>query len=336
MYSEKIDVVIPWVDGQDIVWQKKRQSFLPREKLNKNMEAQFRDWNHLKYVLRGIEKYMPWVNHIFLITYNQKPKWLKETNKLTIVDHYDYIPKKYLPTFSSNVIELNLHRIKNLSEKFIYFNDDIFVLNYLKPQDFFQYNLPCDNAILHYHCPKKSFIIHTIANNDIALINDYFNIKKCFSENKKNYFNICYGLKNNIINMILIHSPRFPGFRQYHLANSYLKSTFFEVWKKEYDYLDSICKNKFRTAADVNQWVFREWQLAQNKFKPYPKYKMGIIIDFEFNKNALQLCKKEMFRKKYKLMCINDGDTIKNFEELKKSINEMLELKFPDKSSFEK
>ena len=69
--------------------------------------------------------------------------WLNTENpKLTVVNHKDYIPEEYLPTFSSHPIELNLHRIKGLSEQFVYFNDDTFIINAMQPEDFFKKGLP--------------------------------------------------------------------------------------------------------------------------------------------------------------------------------------------------
>ena len=64
--------------------------------------------------------------------------------KLKIVKHSEFILKEYLPTFNSNVIEFYFHKIKELSEKFVYFNDDMFLLNNVKQNRFFINGLPCD------------------------------------------------------------------------------------------------------------------------------------------------------------------------------------------------
>lgn len=335
----KIDLVITWVDGSDPQWQEEKNKY-SKEIKNKesNNSARYRDWDNLKYVFRSIEKNMPWINNIFLVTCGQVPSWLNINNpKVKLVFHEQFIPKEYLPTFSSHVIELNLHRIEGLSENFIYFNDDIFAINPLEEKDFFINGLPCDSGILNIHCPKKSLMIHTIANNDTGIINEHFDIKSNLKR-KKYWFNFKYGAKNILQNIILSNCPRFPGFKQFHMSNSFLKSTFEEIWSDEYDTLNSVCLHKFRNVLDVNQWVVREWQLVSNRFVPTKKYKIGQMIDFEkmeVNK-SLALCKKTLFSKKYKLICINDGDTIENFEVLSKKVNLLLEKKFPNRSSFEK
>ena len=125
--KEKIDFVILWVDGNDKKWLEQKNSYT--NKTEEIKKSRFRDWDLLKYWFRGVEKYAPWVNKIFFVTWGHIPSWLDTKNpKLEIVKHSDFIPPKYLPTFNSNVIELNLHRILNLSEKFVLFNDDVFII----------------------------------------------------------------------------------------------------------------------------------------------------------------------------------------------------------------
>ena len=124
--TQDIDLVIPWVDGNDVEWKKEKDKCLEAGDGRVN---RYRDWDNLRYVFRGIEKYMPWIRKIHFVTWGHLPEWLNvEHPKLNIVKHQDYIPEKYLPTFSSHTIEMNLHRIKGLAEQFIYTNDDIFFL----------------------------------------------------------------------------------------------------------------------------------------------------------------------------------------------------------------
>lgn len=101
----------------------------------------------LRYWFRGVEKFAPWVNKIFFVTYGHMPKWLNiDHPKLVVVKHEDFIPSQYLPTFNSQLIEFNFCYIKDLSERFVYFNDDMFLLNDVSPERFFKDGLPCDLA----------------------------------------------------------------------------------------------------------------------------------------------------------------------------------------------
>ena len=109
----------------------------------------YRDMGILKYWFRAVESYAPWVNQIHFITWGHLPDWLNtQCPKLHIVNHKDYIPEDCLPVFSSHPIELNLHRIPDLAEHFIYFNDDVYLNNPTTPKTFFVRGLPRDTAVL--------------------------------------------------------------------------------------------------------------------------------------------------------------------------------------------
>ena len=144
--DNKIDFIITWVDGNDPVWRKdfEHYSELERKEVDKGA-VRFRDWETLHYWFRGVEKFAPWVNRIYFVTYGHIPIWLNTDHpKLQIVRHEDFIPSEYLPTFNSNVIEFYFYKIKGLSEKFVYFNDDMFLINHVCPERFFRDGLPCD------------------------------------------------------------------------------------------------------------------------------------------------------------------------------------------------
>ena len=127
MSNNKIDIVVSWLDDTDASWQKEFQYYknLENKEINAksaNNDARFRDYDTFKYWFRAIEKNATWVNRIYLVTCGHLPKWLNVQHpKLTVVKHSDFIPEAYLPTFSSDTIALNLHRIKGLSENFVYF-----------------------------------------------------------------------------------------------------------------------------------------------------------------------------------------------------------------------
>ncbi|WP_270766010.1 stealth family protein [Weissella confusa] len=126
---EKIDVVIPWVDGSDPKWKKKKEEYQSKASLSTNDEMvsqnRYDDYGTLKYLMRSIEENMPWVGNVFLLTDNQMPKWLNKKN-VKVVDHVNFI-KGSLPTFNSNVIMMNLHNIPGLAERFVLLNDDYII-----------------------------------------------------------------------------------------------------------------------------------------------------------------------------------------------------------------
>ena len=97
--NEKIDIVVLWVDGNDEEWVKEKNEYM--EHKGDKESNRFRDCDNLQYVFRGIEKYVPWINKVFFITWGHTPAWLDTNNeKLVIIKHEDFIPKQYLPTFN--------------------------------------------------------------------------------------------------------------------------------------------------------------------------------------------------------------------------------------------
>ena len=103
--NDKIDFVVTWVDGSDPKWLAEKKKY--NSSINVEEEiCRYRDMKIFKYWFRAVEKYTPWVNKIYLITWGHLPDWINTSNeKLVIVNHEDYIPKKYLPTYNSNVIK---------------------------------------------------------------------------------------------------------------------------------------------------------------------------------------------------------------------------------------
>ncbi|KAG2383222.1 hypothetical protein C9374_004559 [Naegleria lovaniensis] len=102
----------------------------------------FRDNDELKFSLRSLERFAPWVRNIYIVTNGQVPNWLNVKNpKIKIVKHSDiYRDASHLPVFSSPSIESHIHRIPGLSKKFIYLNDDVMFGNNVYPEDFYSHS----------------------------------------------------------------------------------------------------------------------------------------------------------------------------------------------------
>lgn len=145
----KIDLVIPYVDNTDSIWIKQFNKYSSSKiDENTNGKTRFRgQGDFFKYVFRSIDKFMPWVNNIFLLVQSdsQVPQWINRT-KVKIITHDKFIPEQYLPTYNSCTIEMFLWNIPELSDYFIYINDDFYALNKLNPSDFFaDKNTVCQN-----------------------------------------------------------------------------------------------------------------------------------------------------------------------------------------------
>jgi len=338
MKNNSIDIVLLWVDGNDPLWQKEKRKYSLQDNPDQLVDdsiQRYRDWDNLQYVFRGIEKFAPWVRKIHFVTWGHVPNWLNLDNKkLNFVKHEDFIPVEFLPTFNSSVIEINLHRIKGLSDKFIYFNDDMFITKPMKESDFFENGLPCDQAHLGSVITNgySDIFAHHLLNN-IAVINHNFNLKTCVRTNVRGWYSLSYPIPTLVRNIYALTYNNFTGMHCEHMPSPFLKDTYKAVWDTEKAILEETSSHKFRHIQDVNQYLFKGWQFATGKFYPKNIHK---ISKYYQNPNIQEHVIFEAIRKqKYKMVCVNDSGEI-NFEELKIGINQSLETLMPEKSTFEK
>ena len=340
---EPIDFVITWVDGNDPAWQEEKNRYSPHA--GGDMSARrYRDWDNLQYWFRGVEKFAPWVHKVYFVTWGHIPPWLNTDDpRLQIVKHTDFIPEKYLPTFSSRAIELNMHRIPGLSEQFVVFNDDFFLLAPVRETDFFRDGLPCAEAALDVNCVitrtsgGKKIPLHSLYTAMICntiLINRNFSMRSSLSRHWKKWFCPRYG-KDLFKTLLLLPWWQFPGFRYEHLPYSFLKSTFERVWAEEPEMLENASAHRFRRTTDVSTPVITLWQIAEGSFSPRSR-SFGEYLCINGNeRNDRKIC--EVIRGgRKKVVCVNDSCPDELFEERKRMLNECFEKVFPEKSGFEK
>lgn len=329
----KIDFVILWVDGSDPLWLKEKQQYSPVKEDYSSSANRFRDWDNLQFLFRGIEKFAPFVRNVFFITWGHLPKWMNTNHpKLKIINHKDYIPERFLPTFNSNTIELNLHRLNELSNQFVLLNDDTFLLRPTKESDFFINGVPRDEFALNPVIPmgEKFRIAHTNVNN-VGIINQHFNKKECFKKYRNKYINRLYG-KDNIRTMLLKPWDCFLGFKNHHLPISHLKSTFSHLWEIEETALDATCVNKFRGYNDLNHWLMRYWNLCTGNFIPRSSSFGKYFNITNQNEKIIQYITEQ----KGSVICINDMSTDIDYVRIKKELINAFSVILPDKSKFEK
>ena len=336
----EIDFVVTWVDGEDSAWvQEKRKyermesSFQEREE---NSDCRYRNDGLLKYWFRSIEKFAPWVNKIHFVTCGQKPEWLNENHpKLNLVSHSDYIPAAFLPTFSSRTIELNLHRIQGLSENFVLFNDDQYLLRPVSPDFYFKKGNPVLDTDLKY--PRVSYSNYSRSVfNVYCLINSSFDIKKSLWSNKGKWFSVSsLGIKragSNLMNFLV--NKTLPVFQYGHIPLPHLKSSFYEVWDKWPDIMNTTCTHKFRADDQVNQVILCAWNQAKGSFYPANKKRLGERIWISPGKldSILDTIKTGSTPQ----ICINDTHFNTEPERCFAEIRNALQLVFPEPSQFEK
>ncbi len=327
-----IDIVVPWVDGNDPLWQAERSAYRPATNAD-GSAARFREWGLFQYWFRSIEKYAPWVRTVHLVTWGHLPPWLNTAHpKLHIVNHKDYIPAEYLPTFSSHTIELNMHRIEGLADHFIYFNDDVYLNAPTRPQDFFKNGLPVDTAVLGMPRIADNFsFMPYIGLNMLGELNMTFSKYRVIKQNFFKWFNLKYG-KNLLYNFWLLPGNCFIGFKNFHTCIPYCKQTLQQVWQAYPKALHHTCLQRFRSREDVNQYLFRYWRLLRGEFTPGGPNSRYLTI----GEHSAQQIESVLCNKKYKVACINDDPTDFDFETEQENIVTLFKNKFPNPCSYEK
>lgn len=313
----KIDMVYTWVDNKDPKWLEKKLAY-SGECIDNNVNGNCRyiDNDELKYSLRSLEKYANWINKIYIITDNQFPKWLNTDNKrVKIIDHSEIMPKECLPVFNSNAIEHCISNIPNLSEYYLYGNDDTFFANKVSPS-YFYHKDGYPYCRFSYKFDKDfDFYNRMCANTDYL-------IEKKFGKSLKMF---CH-----------------------HNINAYRKSDVkncIEMFKKE---INETIKSRFRKVENVEPTIYLSYALAVKHGHYKGIFRLPIYTNKTYNfftklyqPDSLYLSPhdKQLFEllknnKKIGLFCINDGENISNEERIfaKNFLQEM----FPQKSSFEK
>lgn len=135
-----IDMVFSWVDGNDPEFRARRAAQMSQAVVGEgdDAEARIRQIDELKYALRSVNMFAPWVRRIFIATDSAPPPWLAEHPMITVVPAEEHFSDKAaLPTYNSHAVESQLHHIRGLSEHFLYSNDDMFLGRPLKASIFF-------------------------------------------------------------------------------------------------------------------------------------------------------------------------------------------------------
>ena len=270
-----------------------------------NGECRYRDFGLLRFWLRTIEKNCNWYNKIFLIVQDedQVPEWLDTTNpKIRVVYHREFIPEELLPTFSTNTIELHMHRIPDLSEHFLYFNDDMFILKPVKKDRFFRDGKP----VYDYHTKPQKY---RAKSNPFLLM--LWNNKHLEDKYKKT-------------NTVFVDS---------HLMHPMSKSFNTKIYNENKSIYNSVKMSRFRHEKNMTDWVYTDiMQLMGETYtdknfmrnSTYTALK-SYYVDFE-----------PYFRKD--LVCFNDTNNlvVERYLEVKHHLLLTFLKHYPKPSQFEK
>ncbi len=329
-----IDFVVTWVDGNDPAWQKARADILGQElEANGNGVCRYRDWSSFRYWFRAVETYAPWVRYVHLVTWGHVPPWLEmECPKLKIVRHEDYIPGEYLPIFNSNPLEMNLFRIPNLSEHFVYFNDDILLARPVKPEDFFINGKPLHTAAAIPYINRDNEIPTYLFFNTYGAANKHNKIHECIEKFPEKWFS----WKLRPFWKYNIDAWRNWGLSSMyftHMGAPFCKSTMEQTWKKYQKECDATCRQPLREIHQITHQICSIEDILNGNFEPSrPDWGQCIAID------NIMAIKEAYTTRSGKMICLFDRDNL-TVEQVEKIDNELITLYdeiFPRKSSFER
>lgn len=308
-----IDLVYLWVNGNDPQWLAKRNACIGKteEKSAVNCDGRYADNDELKYSLRSIEKYAPWVRRIFIVTDNQVPVWLDTANpKVRIVDHKEIMPDVCLPCFNSAVIEHFLYRIPGLAEHFIYANDDMFINKPVTPETFFgKDGLP----IVRFN--RRPFRKWTLLFKE-----------KVQGKRLSNYVQTI----RNSAELVEKKYGKYYGGKTHHNIDAYLRSDYEHAAKVFEDEIRTTLPNHVRSENDIQRNIYSYVALAEKRAHLHyvtQRTSFRLHIQNESHYGKLERYNPILF-------CMNDSQYAKDCD--RKRAAAFLDKRFPEKSQYEK
>ena len=288
-----MDIVITYVDIND--------EFIKKyNKYNSKLqENRFTSYNVLDLQVKLIRKYAPFIKNIFIVVSDksQVPKDL-DLSLCKIVYHKDIIPEKFLPCFNSCTIEMFLHNIPELDEEFVYFNDDVFIIDYVSKKDFFLNHKPSLTVSIKDINPDEKNIYKKNLYNSTDLIAKYLKI-----ENK---------YKNKYISISHSYFPM-------------LKSVCKKVFDKNiYSIYGSL--TRIRNSKNYNTSIFHNYNyLTKNYHELEKNYSYYSSMD-SINNICNAISKKE-----HKFICVNNENIYVDFNTFKSKLRKALEANLEGK-----
>jgi len=274
---ECIDVVYTWVNSADPEWAAAHEQFRPGSSIDAD---RYNQSDELRYSLRSVEMFAPWVRRIFVFSNCAPPPWFAETDRVRWIYHHDVAPDRYLPTFNSHAIETFLHHIPDLSEKFIYFNDDFFLSSPVRPEDFF-----------------------TIYGQTIARLEPYGVLQYLESLTEAGLAEEWQHAAVNSARLTMRSSGALASRLHQHAPYVFKKSTFAELERLRLIEFEITRNNRFRSKTDYSVASFLYHHYALNARDAVISNDHSFIVR---HTNFKRFMKRRMY-KDLKFFCVNDG-----------------------------
>jgi hypothetical protein len=317
-----IDAVYTWVNYLDPRWRESHDRFLTQEL--KRMSGRdpantgsirFSDNGELRYSLRSLDRYAGFIRRVYIVVDGSPPEWLETSSPdVQVISHRDIFPERFpLPVFSSDLIEAFLWKIPELSEHYIYFNDDVLLAARCTPRDFFDAEgrsvVRMEPDLIHVPRGPVDFVYNQMLRNTARAVarrvpprsRPRFDTRKPWVP---------------LIARRLIQN-RLPLNGTAHIAQPFHRSLwprFHEVFRKEFD---ALCASRFRHRRGfcVNlayQYLAYERQKALFTFEADELIisRRGLPTDV----TGLQEEVRDAARRGIKFFCFNDGVSVREID----------------------
>ena len=316
-YDHPIDLVYLYVNGNDEEFLAKRSQYA---KDQINGICRIRDNKELMYSLRSVEKYAPWINNIYIVTDSSMPDWLNTDHpKLHIVQNEEIMPSDILPCYNRHLLEAHLWRIPNLSEIFLYANDDMLFCNDVTPDFFVKDGKPLVR-MRRQHIGPNSYYFTAIINSRKVLF-DYYGKEFDLVP----WHNIDVYTKTGMKNCVQEFQKEFNAF-------------FHNRVRKTND-LQRVIFHYYFLSNEACELITHDWTSFVKHFFDYCRMYLfpSRYLDGFFT-TTHELFHISLFKRLYMkhpvCACINDSENTTEEDIIK--YKNFMETLFPEKSSFEK
>lgn len=308
-----IDLVYLWVDGNDPAWRARRNALTGTAgevTATEDCRGRYASNDELRYSLRSVELYAPWIRRIFIVTDGQIPDWLDTSNpRIRIVDHSEIMPPQSRPCFNSNVIEHCIANIPGLSERFIYANDDMFFNRSVTPGFFFRPDgLP---VVRLTRRPLRKLVLW---------------YREHILKKPLRHYNL---IVHRTAQMVERRLGRYVQGKPHHNIDAYLKSDWQRTHRMFAAEIEATMENHIRCDSDVQRCVYSYAPLVEGR--AHASYvtrrtSFRLHIDNHIHYKRLERCRPVLF-------CMNDSEYADDGD--RRVAREYVERRFPQKSSFE-
>ncbi len=330
--SFPIDIVYLWIDGTGADFRRTKAKYLraagrdDSKYVDDTNDSIYRDNDELKYSLRSVEKFAPWINHIYIVTgFGQVPSWLNTDNpRVTVVPQESILPPDASPIFNSCAIEACLANIPGLAEHFVLANDDMFFNAPTSPNYFFDASGRAKFRAIYRkdgrRTDDKKSLYSVLLYNAARAIDDAFGVD-------------LYNYKSS------------------HGMDPYIKSSMIECYENTElaKRINATRYHRFRDAGDVHRLIFNLYDIIRGRariIRVHSRHvRHNIILDFLYNLIHFKSVRDSVFyctdafesgasKCRSKIICINDSMCNSDINHEHNRL--FFETKFPNKSEFEK